>query len=518
VNERRVCGILLHPTSLPGRFGIGELGGEARRFVDFLAASGQSLWQVLPLGPTGYGDSPYQSFSAFAGNPLLIDLADLAAGGLLDPRALAAGPSFPEDRVDYEHVIALKSRLLDQAFDAFERAGHPGLTARLEAFRQKEAGWLEDFSLFMALKAAHGGKAWNAWPKDLAQREASALEAYKKDAARAIRAETFRQFLFFAQWQALRERCHSRGVTLMGDVPIFVAHDSADVWAHPELFRLKADGSAAFVAGVPPDYFSATGQLWGNPLYRWDVLERSQFSWWIERFRRTLGLVDLVRLDHFRGIEAYWEVPGGEATAEKGQWVEGPGARLLSALKSALGGLPVVAENLGFITPAVETLREEFELPGMAILQFAFGTDPASPGFRPHNYPRKLVAYTGTHDNDTTVGWWTSTGEGDSTRSPADVEAERDVCRRYLGTDGSAIHWDFIRALYASVADVVIVPLQDVLGLGSEARMNLPGRPSGNWQWRFGPTALSPKIAERLKEFTVLFGRGPAPPPKAGAS
>jgi 4-alpha-glucanotransferase len=502
-----VCGVLLHPTSLPGRFGIGEIGAEARRFVDFLAGTHQGIWQVLPLGPTGYGDSPYQCFSAFAGNPLLIDLAELAEEGLLGKGDLARAPLFPEDQVEYGAVMAFKEPVLEKAFECFDKRGSPKNRQAFERFCHEQATWLEDFSLFMALKAAHGGSAWPRWEAGAARREPGAVARWRKEAAHAVASQKFRQYLFFRQWADLREYCHKRGVRIMGDVPIFVAHDSADVWAHSEFFKLAADGSPAFVAGVPPDYFSATGQLWGNPLYRWDVLERSGYAWWVERLRSTLALVDVVRLDHFRGFEASWEIPGGDATAERGRWVKGPGAKLLETLRDALGGLSIVAENLGFITPEVESLRQQFQLPGMAILQFAFGAGPHEAGFRPHNYSRNLAAYTGTHDNDTTVGWWTSTGEGDSTRTKEEIKRERDFCSRYLASDGTEIHWDFIRAIISSVADTAIVPLQDVLGLGTKARMNLPGRPSGNWRWRFTGTALTPAISDRLSELTVLYGR-----------
>lgn len=502
-----MSGILLHPTSLPGRFGIGEIGGAARTFIDFLSETRQGIWQVLPLGPTGYGDSPYQCFSAFAGNPLLIDLRDLAAAGLLSRDRLRKTPHFSDDSVDYGEVIRLKGAMLEEAFDRFASGRSAAEAEDFEGFVRRHAGWLEDFSLFMALKEAHGGEAWHLWAKDLARRDADALVRSRREMARAIESQKFRQYLFFTQWEALRRYCHERGIRIMGDIPIFVAHDSADVWAHPEFFRLAADGSPAFVAGVPPDYFSTTGQLWGNPLYRWEVLERTGYSWWVERLRSTLLLVDLARLDHFRGFEANWEIPGTDATAEHGRWRKGPGAKLLETLRRDLGELPLVAENLGFITDEVEVLRQQFSLPGMAILQFAFGTDPASPGFRPHNYSRNLVVYTGTHDNDTTVGWWTSSGDGDSTRTSEQILAERDYCRKYLWTDGAEIHWDFVRAAMASVADVAIVPLQDVLGLGSDARMNLPGRASGNWRWRFREKDLTGPLRKRLLELTTLYER-----------
>jgi 4-alpha-glucanotransferase len=507
VKDRRASGILLHPTSLPGPFGIGEIGGEARLFVDFLAETHQAIWQVLPLGPTGFGDSPYQCFSAFAGNPLLIDLGELGQEGLVSDPASLGPPVFQAGSVDYGEVLAFKGRALQRAFETFEKQGSSAQRESFEAFCREQAPWLEDFSLFMALKGAHGGSPWHRWEGGAARREPLALDRWKKDLSRELASQRFRQYLFFRQWRKLRDYCHHRGVQIMGDVPIFVAHDSADVWAHPQFFKLAADGTPAFEAGVPPDYFALTGQLWGNPVYRWDVLARTGYAWWVERLRSALALVDVVRLDHFRGFEAAWEVPGGDETAERGRWIQGPGARFLDAIRDALGSLPIVAENLGFITPEVEALRERYDLPGMAILQFAFGTDPAGPGFRPHSYTRNLFVYTGTHDNDTTVGWWTSSGDTDSTRTKAEIQEERDFCKRYLAIDGREIHWAFIRTVMASVADTSIVPLQDVLGLGSEARMNLPGRPDGNWRWRFERSALTPVIRKRLSDLTVLYGR-----------
>ena len=502
----RTSGILLHPTSLPGRFGIGELGPEALRFAEFLAAAGQRLWQVLPLGPTGYGDSPYQCFSAFAGNPLLVSLDLLEAEGLLTPADLADTPAFPETEVDYGPVIDFKRSALARAFSRFREGAGPEPREAFERFSREQAAWLDDFALFMTVKAAHGGVAWTEWDLDIAARQPEALEKWKREKADEVEATRFTQYLFFHQWAELRRHCHARHIRIMGDVPIFVAHDSAEVWAHPELFQLDETGRPTVVAGVPPDYFSATGQLWGNPIYRWDEMARTGYAWWIERMRSTLSVVDLIRLDHFRGFEAYWEIPASAPTAATGQWVKGPGAALFDALRSALGTLPIVAENLGVITPEVEALRERYGFPGMAILQFAFGGDPQSSTFIPHNHTRDRVVYTGTHDNDTVLGWWTS-GIGDSTRTPEEVEAEREFARRYMHSDGKEIHWDFIRTLLGSVAELAIVPLQDVLGLGSEARMNVPARPSGNWRWRFAAGALTPEIRRRLREMTETYGR-----------
>jgi 4-alpha-glucanotransferase len=503
---QRRSGILLHPTSLPGRHGIGELGHEARLFVDFLAETHQTIWQVLPLGPTGYGDSPYQCFSAFAGNPLLVSLETLVDDGLLTTRDLAA--AFPSDEVDYGAVIPFKRALLSKAFAAFEKKAPSPRRDAFVAFCRDEAGWLDDFALFMALKDIHGGAAWHTWEGALATRDPDSLAKARRDHGDAIRCVQFAQYLFFEQWAALRAKARSQGIQVMGDIPIFVAHDSSDVWARPDLFTLAADGTPALQAGVPPDYFSATGQMWGNPLYRWDALERSGYGWWVDRFRASLRLFDSVRLDHFRGFEAYWEIPGGEKTAVNGRWVKGPGAALFDAIQAALGPLPVVAENLGVITAEVEALRERYGWPGMAILQFAFGDDSQANDFLPYTYPRNRVVYTGGHDNDTTVGWWTA-GVGDSTRSEEEVSRERDFALRYVGGDGSEIHWDFIRTVMASVADTAIFPLQDVLGAGSAARMNLPGRLGGNWKWRYRAEALTPAVARRLETLTRTFGRRP---------
>jgi len=506
VASRRASGILLHPTSLPGRFGVGDLGPEALRFVEFLAASSQRLWQVLPLGPTGYGDSPYQCFSAFAGNPLLISLETLAAEGLLTGGDLAAPPASSDTEIDYGAAIAFKKPLLEKAYRTFERGASAAQRDAFEAFREEQAAWLPEYALFTVIKEAHGGGSWTDWPQDIRSRRPEALARWKKDTADAARAREFAQYVFFMQWREVKHACRARGIRVMGDIPIFVAHDSADVWARPELFQLHDDGRPEFVAGVPPDYFSATGQLWGNPLYRWDRMQESGFQWWIERFRATLATVDLVRVDHFRGFEAFWQVPGNAKTAEHGEWVQAPGGALFDAVRKELGDLPIVAENLGVITPEVEALRRRFGFPGMAILQFAFGGDPQGSSFIPHNFHQELVAYTGTHDNDTTLGWWEG-GEGSSTRSRNQVEKERAYALEYLKSDGSEVHWDFIRALIASVADTTVIPLQDVLGLASEARMNLPGRPGGNWRWRFERGALTPEITERLRNLTDIYGR-----------
>ena len=498
----RSSGIVLHPTSLPGPYGIGDVGPEARRFVDYLADAGQSLWQVLPLGPTGFGDSPYQCFSALAGNPLLISLDGLSSG-------VYAAPDFCRERVDFERVIPWKMAALETAAGEFREGASSAERRQFEEFCGENAGWLDDFALFMALKALDPTRVWTHWDEDIRLRDPLALKRWRARLEEPVMMQKFLQYAFFSQWSELRSYCGDRGVRIMGDLPIYVAHDSVDVWVNPQYFQLDEAGIPTAVAGVPPDYFSATGQLWGNPLYAWEALASDDYGWWVNRFRAVMKLVDVVRLDHFRGFEAYWEIAAGAQTAEGGRWVKGPGRELFRTLHEALGELPLVAENLGVITPEVEALRTEFRFPGMSILQFAFGRDPQAPGFRPHNYSRQQVAYTGTHDCDTTVGWWTSSGHGESTRTQDDVRAERDYAGRYLNTEGSRIQWDFIRALQASVADTVLIPLQDVLGLGGEARMNQPATLSGNWRWRFRPEMLTPAIARELRGLTELYERGP---------
>ena len=503
----RSSGVLLHPTSLPGPYGIGDLGPEACRFADFLAEAGQTLWQVLPLGPTGFGDSPYQCFSALAGNPLLISPERLQQRGWLDAAALQDLPAFPSEETDFARVIPWKTALLESAARRFFECASRDDRNRLDAFDRTNAHWLDDFALFMALKQFSGHAVWSRWELGLRWREPKDMAVSRAKLADQIAVQKFQQFAFFTQWQELRDYCRERRIRLMGDLPIYVAHDSADVWLNPQYFYLDGNGDPTVVAGVPPDYFSSTGQLWGNPIYRWDALARDGYRWWLERFRAVLQMVDRIRLDHFRGFEAYWEVPAGELTAVHGRWVKGPGAALFHAARAALGDLPLIAENLGVITPEVESIREEFGFPGMTILQFAFGTDPQAPTFRPHNYPHEVVAYTGTHDCDTTVGWWTSQGRGESTRSIDDIRREREFARKYLNTDGREIHWVFIRALLASVAETVLVPLQDVLGLGSDARMNQPATLGGNWRWRYRREMLDSQIAARLRALTSLYER-----------
>lgn len=484
----RAAGLLLHPTSLPGPHGIGDLGSDAIRFVDALAEMGVRYWQMLPLGPTGYGDSPYQCFSAFAGNPLLIAVP-------------GAGSHFPDHTIDFSAAIAHKRVLLDRATAAFIP------DARFRRFVETESAWLEDYVLFMALKEAHDGASWTEWEPGAKQRDEDALARWRTTLADSVARHRIEQYLFFTQLRALRAACAERGIELIGDLPIYVAHDSADVWANRTLFQLHEDGSLIVQAGVPPDYFSRTGQLWGNPLYDWSALRASGFTWWIERVRATLRQFDMVRIDHFRGFEAYWEVAGDAETAEHGRWVEGPGDTLFHALRDALGELPIIAENLGDITPAVEALRARWGWPGMAILQFAFDPQAEHSPFLPHNFERELVVYTGTHDNDTTVGWFSAEDDGTSTQDVARVAAERARALAYLNADGREIHWDMIRAAMSSVAHTAIVPMQDLLGLGSAARMNFPGREVGNWGFRFQWEQLTPAIRARMREMTRLYER-----------
>lgn len=499
----RKSGILLHPTSLPGRWGIGDLGASAYTFVDFLAATGQQLWQVMPLGPTGYGDSPYQGFSAFAGNPLLISFDQLLGAGLLAPEELAGAPQFPDQHVDFGPVIGWKLAVLRGSFERFKHNGTPDQRERFAAFRTEQRIWLADYALFAALKATHNGAAWNSWDAPIARREPHALGEQGSRLSHETEFHAYMQWLFFEQWRALKGYANQRGIAIIGDIPIFVAFDSADVWANREIFELDEAGNPTVVAGVPPDYFSATGQLWGNPLYRWDALEQKGYHWWIERIRTTLTLVDIARIDHFRGFAAYWEVPASEKTAINGRWVNGPGTALFEAVRAALGSLPIIAEDLGVITPDVEQLRDELGFPGMKVLQFAFGGDPADQ-YLPHNYPPRCVVYTGTHDNDTTAGWW-------ATLPPL----ERQNVQLYLGRDGSDISWDFIRLALASVAELAIVPMQDVLALGSEGRMNTPGRAAGNWGWRYTEGQLTTELADRLATLTRIYGRQRPAPPEA---
>ncbi|RME72156.1 MAG: 4-alpha-glucanotransferase [Chloroflexi bacterium] len=510
----RSSGILLHPTSFPGPHGIGELGEAAFRFIDYLVAARQSLWQVLPLGPTGYGDSPYASFSSFAGNPYLIDLQQLVQAGDLSPEDIAHPPAFSPDRIDYGWMIAWKVPLLVKAARNFLRHAAGDRRADFEAFCAEHAYWLDDYALFMAVKEHYDRKAreanifgamWsNYWDKDIALRQPAAMARWQKEKAEEIAIRKVWQYYFFRQWTAVRQYANERGIKIIGDIPIFVAPDSVDVWANRELFHLDENGQPTVVAGVPPDYFSETGQLWGNPLYNWEALQARGFDWWIERIRATLRHVDIIRIDHFRGFEAYWEVPAGAKTAVEGRWVKAPGEALFETVQRALGDLPILAEDLGVITPEVEALRDRFGFPGMKILQFAFDSKEAgglnaTNKFLPHNHTFRSVVYTGTHDNDTTRGWYRE-------RTPE----EKDLIRRYLARPDHDIVWDFIRLVMSSVAVYAIIPFQDVLVLDSDARMNRPAILGGNWAWRYRAEALNAWSYSRLAEMVDLYGRDPA--------
>jgi 4-alpha-glucanotransferase len=502
---RRGAGLLLHVTSLPGPYGIGDLGPVARAWIDALTRARQTLWQMLPLAPPGDGNSPYQAFSAFAGNPLLISPDELVRDGLLRRDDVSA--RLPSGPVDYDRVAALKARLLALAWDRFGGGAGRALLAPFERFRRTQAGWLDDFALFMALREAHGGAGWSEWSPDLVRRDPAALRTARRALADAVDRHRFVQFLFFRQLAAVRAHARRRGVRLVGDLPIFVSLDSSDVWSHPHLFQLDRRRRPTAVAGVPPDMFSKTGQRWGNPLYDWAAMRREGYAWWADRLRAALAQADLVRIDHFRGFEAYWRVPASSPTAQRGRWVKGPGEELFHALRASVGGLPVIAEDLGVITPPVEALRDALGLPGMRVLQFAFGGDDADNPHLPHNHVPNSVAYTGTHDNDTTPGWYASLRARDRAR-----------VHRYLG-DGAAnspksratdIGWSLIRSAWGSVASLAVAPFQDVLGLDSSARMNTPGTAGGNWRWRVTGRITDGAWIDRLADLTTLYGRSSA--------
>jgi len=502
----RRSGILLHPTCLPSPYGIGDLGPNANAFADFLVEAGQTLWQVLPLGPTGYGDSPYQTFSIFAGNPLLISPELLFEDGLLTRAELEGKPQFPERTVDYGGVLTWKRELIRRAYGNFCERASDEEKGLFDTFRDGQSCWLEDYSLFMALKLANDGASWTEWEEGVRLRKRGKLNEARKALKHEIEVVDFGQYLFFKQWNALREYCNERGIQIIGDMPIYAAHDSADVWANRSLFKLDSNGHPTVVAGVPPDYFSETGQLWGNPIYRWKKMANDEFSWWVDRLTSAIKLYDLVRIDHFRGFAGYWEVPAGEETAENGRWVEGPGEALFEALAKEFGDdLPIIAEDLGIITEDVVELRNRFDLPGMAVLQFGFGKDANSSHFPPHKFRKNLVAYSGTHDNDTILGWWVELYENDPEM--------RTYLQKYFATDGWEFQWTAIQALMASVANTVIFPLQDVLGLGSEGRMNTPGNAVGNWTWRYVQGDLTPDLIFRLRKLTEVYGRLQSPSP-----
>lgn len=493
----RASGILLHPTSLPGKFGAGDFGPDAYRFVDWLESACQTYWQVLPLGKIGPGNSPYMSSSAFAGNILLIDLEELAGHGWLTQEDLAPHPEFSAERIDFSLLQPYRLQRLRSAARRFFASGDTKMQGAYTEFCTAEHGWLEDYALFMTIAEQEDWREWSHWPSDLVRREPEALRRVAESRADTVGFWKFCQWCFARQWTQLKSYANLHGIRIIGDVPIFVAYQSADVWAHQELFELDENGRPTVVAGVPPDYFSETGQLWGNPLYRWDVHEQTGFSWWIARLRHALRQADLVRIDHFRGFAAYWEVSADAPNAMNGNWKPGPGAELFEAFQQAFPQLPIIAEDLGLITPDVVELREKFKLPGMRILQFAFG-DGESNLYLPHHYPLNTIAYTGTHDNDTSLGWWNSV--------PDHVRA---FARQYLGSDGHAIHWNMMRALSRSLANTVIFPMQDVLGLTSDHRMNFPGQSFGNWEWRFSWDQVQPEITLALAQMSRDYDRIP---------
>lgn len=489
----RSSGILLHPTALPGREGIGTLGAEVYAFLDFLAEAGQQVWQVLPIGPTGYGHSPYNALSAFAGNPALIDLETLVDQGLLAAADIAA-QSFPEGQLS-DAAMANKQAILNKAAANFHRTVSQERQANYRNFCREQSGWLDDYVLFMALRDHFKGKAWPSWPAALRQRDPATLTRYREQLQKERDQIRCQQFLFFEQWATLKEAANQSGIQIFGDMPIFVAYDSVDVWAHQELFQLDQSGHPLAVAGVPPDYFSKTGQLWGNPLYNWDRLKQTGFAWWLDRFRRDLQCADLVRLDHFRGFQACWSIPIDEETAINGHWEEVPGAELFAYLADEFGPLPIIAEDLGIITPEVERLRLNAGFPGMKILQFAFDSGPDNP-YLPGNFSRESVVYTGTHDNNTTLGWW----QGVS----AD---QRQAVAKITGKTKPDMPWDLIALAEESVARLCILPCQDILSLGEEARFNTPGTVGGNWNWRLRPGELAPEVALRLRQLCCQAGR-----------
>jgi 4-alpha-glucanotransferase len=495
---RRGSGILLHITSLPSRYGIGDMGPWSYRFADFLGEAKQSLWQILPLNPTepAYGNSPYQSESAFAGNPLLISPELMVRDGLLEDTNLATPPQFPKGRIDYDATIAYKEKLFDMAHECFSQTSPKH---EYEKFCAENAFWLDDFALFKVLKIRFSGKVWTEWPQEIRDRQPEALQALMKELHKGIEREKFLQFLFFRQWISLKGYCNQRGIQIFGDIPIYVIHDSADVWANPELFDLDDTGNPSAVAGVPPDYFSETGQLWGNPLYRWDRLRETGYTWWIKRIAHNAKYLDLVRVDHFRGFVGYWEVPAGEANAINGSWVEAPAEDFFNTLLKRFPRLPIIAEDLGVITPDVREIMHRFDLPGMKVLLFAFGDDLATNPYIPHNLPKNCVIYTGTHDNNTVRGWFE--------REATPETKERLV--QYLGREVSVerIHWELIRLAMMSVANMAIFPMQDLLGLGEDARMNRPATTEGNWQWQLLQEQLTPHLTQKLLEMTEIYGR-----------
>ena len=505
--QERASGVLLHVTALPGRHGIGDLGDEAYRFADFLAEARQSWWQMLPVHPVGAGNSPYRSMSVFALSPLLISLELLEREGLLTQEELRPDYRMREYRVNYRVARQFREVRLRRAHARFSADGRPELKQAFERYESEQAHWLRDFSLFAALKHVRANRSWTAWPEALRDREATALERAWAELGEEARYHRFLQFLSERQWSALRAYCAQRGIGLIGDMPIYVDHESADVWTHPDLFFLDGTRRPTCVAGVPPDAYSATGQHWGNPLYRWDALKQQGFAWWIARLEAELRHFDVVRLDHFIGFHRYWEIPISARTAQEGQFRPGPGAEFFRAAQEEIGRLPLIAEDLGIVVPEVDALRDQFTLPGMRVLQFAFDSGLADNPHLPHHFPRNGVVYTATHDNDTTVGWFYGSEGAEAVRRRTDLRRDQAYAMEYLGADGREINWSLIRLAFASVANTAILPVQDLLGLGSEARINRPGTPKGNWEWRMLANTLTPYLAERLRRTTETYGR-----------
>ncbi len=511
--DKRLAGVLLHPTSLPGRYGIGDIGPECYRFLDWMHDAGLAYWQVLPLGPTSYGDSPYQCFSAFAGNPMLVSPELLVDHGLATTEEIHP-PAFPTDNVDYGWVIQWKTEVLRRVHEKFIASPNDEFKTKYDEFQKRKdiKVWLQDYAEFRVCKDLHDGCAWNEWEEGLKFRKKAALTKLRKEHKVSIDFHKFIQFLFFYQWEKVRAAAAERNIQIIGDAPIYVAYDSSDTWANQELFQLDSEANPTSVAGVPPDYFSATGQLWGNPLYNWAKLKATKYKWWMDRMTSIFELVDVVRLDHFRGFMAYWSVPAEETTAVNGKWVKGPGAEFFKAVKRKFKELPIIAEDLGEITEDVIEVRDQFNLPGMNVMQFAWSVASVEPlipdpgcSFQLHNHLENSVVYTGTHDNDTSLGWFQNSSE----------ESERHHLRVYLATDAGAPHWDLIRAAMMSVGRTAIVPMQDFLGLGSECRMNFPGKASGNWSWRMNESATSMELSKSIRSLTLTYQRCATPPPQA---
>lgn len=496
---KRSSGVILHPSSLPGPFGIGDFGPSAIHWLDFLAKAELGLWEILPLGPNGYGDSPYQCFSAFAGNTCLISPILLVEDGLIPLENIENHPHFSNKKVDFKRVTRWKDKILLLAFKNYQKSPPASLKIEFESFRQQQSVWLDDYALFMAIKDAYKKVAWNQWPNELRFRDQVSLEKVKKKNANKILLHAFKQFLFFKQWKTLLDYAHSKKIHIVGDIPLFIAFDSVDVWTNPELFDLTETNEPRVIAGVPPDYFSPTGQLWGNPHYRWSAHKQTNYQWWLRRFQKTLEMVDIVRLDHFRGFSGYWEVKAGMPTAEAGRWVQGPGSSFFEEIEKNLGKLPIIAEDLGVITPDVTKMRDRFDFPGMRVLQFAFSSGANDP-FLPHNYPVNCVAFTGTHDNAPTKGWFQNA-----------PHKEQVFCRQYLNSNAKHIAWDMIRAIWSSVAVFTFAPMQDYLELGNKARMNFPGILGSNWNWRIHPNAMTDSLAFKIKEINTMFARSNNP-------